>query len=241
VKKVFGSGKVVIEEYLEGPEFSFMSLVNGEIVLPLEIAQDHKRAYDGDKGPNTGGMGAYSPVDAISQEDVGYAYINILKRTAQAMISEGIPFKGVLYGGLMATKTGVKVIEFNARFGDPETEVVLPRMESDLVKVLLTLLENKEIKINWYDIKAFGVVVASKGYPGHYEKGSELSGIEGLTFHMGTKLIDNKFYTDGGRVLMVVSGGKNWKEAKVNTYNKVKKIQSDNIYYRKDIGYQIKE
>ena len=241
VDKIYGDAKVIIEEYLEGVEFTFMSFVNNEIVLPLELAQDFKRAYDGDSGPNTGGMGAYSPVVAIGRDIIKFSYEHILKRVAKALVKENVPFKGVLYGGLMLTKDGVKVIEFNARFGDPETEVVLPRMKSDLVWVINKLLDGEENKIEWYDEKVFGVVLASNGYPSEYQVGYPIEGIEGLVFHMGTKFENGKYYTNGGRVLLVVQGGKTYKDASENVYKLVKKIKCSNLYYRKDIGHSIKE
>ena len=168
----FGKGKVVMEEFLQGPEFSLLTLVNGEQVVPLVIAQDHKRAYDGDKGPNTGGMGAYSPVPVIPQAQIDWALEHIMKPTAKALKSEGCPFCGVLYGGLMLTKDGPKVIEFNARFGDPETEVVLPKLKSDLTQMMLDVLDNKEVTPEFHDEAFLGVVLAANGYPGSYTKTS---------------------------------------------------------------------
>ena len=167
----FGKGKVVIEEYLEGPEFSLLCFVNGHDVYPMPVSQDHKRAYDGDKGPNTGGMGAYTELPFITDEDLDYAMQNIMRRTASAMVEEGCSFCGVLYGGLMKTKQGIKVIEFNARFGDPETEVILPRIKSDICQVFCDVADGKQPTIEWYDFATLGIVLASKGYPGSYDKG----------------------------------------------------------------------
>jgi len=238
VDKKYGDSKVVIEEFLKGPEFSLMAFVNGENVYPMEISQDHKRAYENDKGPNTGGMGAYSPVPIIPNEVVLDAVENIIKRVAKAMVSEGRPFTGILYGGLMNTSSGAKVIEFNARFGDPETEVVLPRLVNDLVEVILGLLNEEEINLKWKDNCTLGVVLASKGYPGNYDKGYPIHNIPKGVYHMGTKYTDC-FETNGGRVLFVVGEGSNFVEASEDAYKKVKNIKCDNLFYRKDIGYQV--
>lgn len=237
----FGEGKVVMEEYLEGPEFSLLALVNGRQMVPLVIAQDHKRAYDGDKGPNTGGMGAYSPVAVIPQAAVDEAVEKIMKPVAAAMVEEGRPFCGVLYGGLMLTENGPKVIEFNARFGDPETEVVLPKIKSDLVRHILDVLEGKETKVEFYEDTFLGVVLASKGYPGSYAKGMPIEGLDEvkqLVFHMGTAQKDGQWVTAGGRVLFVVGRGRNIQEAKEDAYKGVRQIKSDALFYRNDIGYQ---
>ena len=174
----FGEGKVVVEDYLEGPEFSFMCFVSGHKVWPMALAQDHKRAYDGDEGPNTGGMGAYSPLPFVTAEDERYALEKIMQPVADAMIAEGCPFEGVLYGGLMKTARGVEVIEFNARFGDPETEVVLPRLKSDIVDIFCAVAEGRDTQLEWHDFAALGIVLASKGYPGDYEKGHEIKGLD---------------------------------------------------------------
>ena len=239
--KTFGNASVVIEDYLEGPEFSLMAFVNGSKVFPMVIAQDHKRAYDKDLGPNTGGMGAYSPVPIISEAEVKYAVKEIMQKCADALVAENRSFLGVLYGGLMKTKDGIKVIEFNARFGDPETEVVLPRLESDFVDVILDVIDGKDIELKWDKNPRLGVVMASKGYPGSYNKGYEIKGLENtdLVFHMGTKIIDGKYYTDGGRVLLVVGKGKTLKDAQKDAYKNVSKIECENLFYRNDIGYQV--
>ena len=239
--KTFGNASVVIEDFLEGPEFSLMAFVNGSKVFPMVIAQDHKRAYDKDLGPNTGGMGAYSPVPIISEAEVKYAVKEIMQKCADALVAENRSFLGVLYGGLMKTKDGIKVIEFNARFGDPETEVVLPRLESDFVDVILDVIDGKDIELKWDKNPRLGVVMASKGYPGSYNKGYEIKGLENtdLVFHMGTKIIDGKYYTDGGRVLLVVGKGKTLKDAQKDAYKNVSKIECENLFYRNDIGYQV--
>ncbi|PKP21844.1 MAG: phosphoribosylamine--glycine ligase [Bacteroidetes bacterium HGW-Bacteroidetes-20] len=237
----FGDGKVILEQFLEGPEFSLMALVHGETVLPLSIAQDHKRAFDGDQGPNTGGMGAYSPVPIIPREMIDLAVETVMKPAAKAMVAEGNPFTGILYGGLILTPNGPQVIEFNARFGDPETEVVLPKMKSDLLKVILDLLNGVETKIEWHDLCYVGVVLASKGYPNTFEKGIEITGLElvpNTVFHMGTSFKDGKWLNNGGRVLFVVGEGITLKEAQENAYQGINLINSPALFYRKDIGWQ---
>lgn len=238
--KKYGNARVVIEECLVGPEFSLMAFVNGTKVFPMMLSQDHKRAYDNDQGPNTGGMGAYSPVPIITDDDINYAMENIMKPVASAMVKEGRPFVGVLYGGLMKTKDGVKVIEFNARFGDPETEVVLPRLDSDLVDVFNDCIDGKDLDLKWSNKKTLGVVMASIGYPESYKKGYEIEGLDQeLVFHMGTSLKDGKIVNSGGRVLMVVGVGDTLLEAQKNAYEKVSKIKCENLFYRHDIGYQV--
>ena len=237
----FGKGKVVMEEFLQGPEFSLLTLVNGEQVVPLVIAQDHKRAYDGDKGPNTGGMGAYSPVPVIPQAQIEWAVEHIMKPTAKALIAEGCPFCGVLYGGLMLTKDGPKVIEFNARFGDPETEVVLPKLESDLTQMMLDILENMEVSPKFHDDAFLGVVLAANGYPGSYTKNIPLNDPAGLSqqvFCMGVKEENGQLLSNGGRVLIVVGRGKTLKEAQQDAYQGVAKMAHPDLFHRKDIGWQ---
>ena len=234
----YGKGKVVIEEYLEGPEFSFMCFVDGENVYPLQLAQDHKRAYDGDKGPNTGGMGAYSPLPFITEADYNEALNEIMIPTAKAMVNEDTPFKGVLYGGLMKTKKGVKVIEFNARFGDPETEVVLPRLTSDIYDAFMAIIEGNKPVLTWDNKCTIGIVMASKGYPGDYKKGFV---IENATsdniYHMGTKFDENGNYvTNGGRVLFVVASADTLEEANKKANALVNEIKCDNLNHRTDIG-----
>ncbi len=236
----FGEGKVVVEDYLEGPEFSFMCFVSGHRVWPMALAQDHKRAWDGDKGPNTGGMGAYSPLPFITAEDERYALERILQPVADAMVAEGCPFEGVLYGGLMKTAQGIKVIEFNARFGDPETEVVLPRLKSDIVDIFCAVAEGRDTRLEWHDFAALGIVLASKGYPGSYEKGHEITGlenVEGTVYHMGTKADGDRIVTAGGRVLFVVGTGRDLAEARAAALRDVERIGCDNLFHRTDIGH----
>lgn len=234
----FGAPKVVIEECLEGPEFSFMCFVDGENVYPLEMAQDHKRAYDNDLGPNTGGMGAYSPLPFITKEDYEYAMNKIMIPTAKAMVNEGVPFKGVLYGGLMKTKKGIMVIEFNSRFGDPETEVVLPRLTSDIYDAFMAIVDGKKPVLTWDDCYTIGIVLASKGYPGSYEKGFVIEGADNDNiYHMGTKYDDNgNLVTNGGRVLFAVANGKTLEEANKLANKLVDEIKCENLFHRTDIG-----
>ncbi|MBQ6881605.1 MAG: phosphoribosylamine--glycine ligase [Alistipes sp.] len=238
----FGQGKVVVEDFLTGPEFSFMCFVSGENVWPMQLAQDHKRAYDGDKGPNTGGMGAYSPLPFITADDEQFALEQILKPVAAAMVKEGCPFEGVLYGGLMKTPDGVKVIEFNARFGDPETEVVLPRLKSDIVDIFCAVADHTDTELAWHDFATLGIVLASKGYPGDYQKGIEIGGlqdVEGTVYHMGTKASEGKILTNGGRVLFVVGKGATLDEARANALADVARVACDNLFHRTDIGHYV--
>lgn len=250
----FGKGRVVIEDFLTGPEFSLLCFVNGREVFPLSVAQDHKRAFEGDKGPNTGGMGAYSPVPVINAEDEAWALEHIMKPMAAAMVEDGCPFSGLLYGGLMKTPSGIKVIEFNCRFGDPETEVVLPRLETDIYDMFTAITDGGEggsaalmPEIRWSAEPVLGFVMASKGYPGSYGKGFEINGIEAATadpsvrvYQMGTKRDDEgRLVTSGGRVLMVCASGETLRAARDKALEAVSKIRCDNLFYRKDIGHQV--
>lgn len=235
----FGKGRVVVEDFLDGPEFSFMCVVSGNKVYPLAMAQDHKRAFDGDKGPNTGGMGAYSPVPFITEEIRDIALREIIQRTADGLVKEGVPFKGVLYGGLILTKEGPKVIEFNARFGDPETEVVLPRLVSDFYELIEAAVDGKDCETKWSDDAYLGIVLASEGYPGSYRKGAEIKGLENVdaeVYHMGTKRDGKKILTAGGRVLMVVGKGKDLSEANKAAKEQIAKIDCSTLFHRTDIG-----
>lgn len=240
----FGKGRVVIEEFLTGPEFSFMCFVNGSKIIPMPLAQDHKRAFDGDKGPNTGGMGAYTHLPFITDGDIDYSVREVLQKAADAMVAEGCPLSGVLYGGLMKTPQGIKVIEFNARFGDPETEVVLPLLETDIADIFLwgASSDNDTLpEARWSDNVTMGVVMASKGYPGSYDKGFEITGLDKAKahiYHMGTKADDGRFFTNGGRVLMVVNSGSTVAEAKNKVYDAIEEIHCDNLFYRNDIAHQ---
>lgn len=237
----FGAGKVVIEDYLTGPEFSFLCFVDGERVYPMPLSQDHKRAFDGDKGPNTGGMGAYTGLPFITDEDRRFAYTQIMCKAASAMAAEGLPLSGVLYGGLMKTPQGIKVIEFNARFGDPETEVVLPLLESDIYSIFEGVATGTPVATpEWKDEVTMGVVLASKGYPGHYQKGFSIEGLDKVdaqVYHMGTALSEGRYLTNGGRVLMVVGSGPGLAQASKKVYEQVRKIECDNLFYRNDIAH----
>ncbi len=236
----YGKDKVVIEEYLEGPEFSFLCFVDGKNVYPLELSQDHKRAFDDDEGPNTGGMGAYSPLPFITKEDREEALEKIMKPTAAALVDDDSSFTGVLYGGLMKTKDGIKVIEFNCRFGDPETEVVLPRLESDLFVAFNKVIDHEDPELVWDNQVYLGVVLASEGYPGSYEKMHAINGLEKVTgkvYAMGVKIVDGQTYNNGGRVLIIVEKADTVAKAREKALDDIKKIESDNLFYRSDIGH----
>ena len=206
----------------------------------MVLAQDHKRAFDGDEGPNTGGMGAYSPLPFITAEDEAFALEKVMQRTADALCEEGCPFTGVLYGGLMKTPQGIQVIEFNARFGDPETEVVLPRLKSDIYEIFSAVADGRDPgQAEWHDIATLGIVLASKGYPGSYEKGHEIMGtdqVDGVMYHMGTALNQGRLVSSGGRVMIVVCRGADLKQARDRALEEVRKIDCDNLFYRSDIG-----
>ena len=240
----FGKGRVVVEDFLDGPEFSFMCVVGGRKVYPLALAQDHKRAFEGDSGPNTGGMGAYSPVDFITAEVRDRALTDIMQATADALADEGVPFYGVLYGGLILTDEGPKVIEFNARFGDPETEVVLPRLESDIYALFTAALEGKDFPLEWSSRCYLGIVLAADGYPGSYPKGFRLEDVEKSAcgvYHMGTaRDTDGNLVSAGGRVLMVVGSGSDMKAAREAALADAERIAAGgSLFFRRDIGHKV--
>lgn len=245
-KKFGESGnKVVIEEFLTGPEVSVLSFTDGKTVKPMVSSKDHKRALDGDKGLNTGGMGTISPNPYYTDELAEECMETIFKPTIAAMQKEGRPFKGCLYFGLMMTPKGPKVIEYNARFGDPEAQVVLPRLKTDILDIVDAVIDEKldEIDIEWSDDCSACVVMASGGYPESYKKGIEMFGmddngqVDGATiYHAGTKYSDGKFYTNGGRVLGVTATGKTLDEALEKAYKAVESISFDGAHYRHDIG-----
>lgn len=244
-KNKFGTSgaKVVVEEFLEGEEFSLLAFVRGVEVYPMVVAQDHKRAYNQDQGPNTGGMGAYAPVPQISEVLIQEAVESILKPTAYGLSEEGRAFTGVLYAGLIVTKTGPKVIEFNARFGDPETQVVLQRLESDFAENIDDLLKGKRPDIKWkQDGYSLGVVVAADGYPDMYQREIPLPNFSELqgknVYYAGVKEKDEKLVSDGGRVYLVESSGKTLKEAQDAVYGILKKVSTDGTFYRDDIGFR---
>ncbi len=244
--KVFGSAgsRVVIEEFLTGPEISVLAFTDSKTIKPMVSAQDHKRAYDNDKGPNTGGMGTFSPSRIYDAALADECMENIFLPTVNAMNAEGRTFKGVLYFGLMKTPEGVKVIEYNCRFGDPETQVVLPRLKTDLLDIFNAVVDERldEIAIEWTDNAAVCVVLASGGYPKKYEKGYPIDGIKhaeslgALVFHAGTTYNDGTFKTNGGRVLGVTAVGDNLDSAIKKAYEYVDLISFKDMHYRKDIG-----
>ena len=236
------SSKVVIEEFLDGEEFSFMSFVHAGQIYPMVIAQDHKRAYDGDRGPNTGGMGAYSPVPQISVDVVQEAYEKVVAPTVEAMAAEGTPFTGILYAGLILTEDGPKVIEFNARFGDPEAQVVLPRMASDFGEFMTALMESEPYELNWNDDAVLGVVIAAEGYPENAIKGAvpgfKSTDRQGLdVFHAGTKLEGDDYVGNGGRVILIAAKAETLKEAQADVYHSLRDLKWDGFFYRTDIGW----
>jgi len=233
------NNQVVIEEYLEGFEFSLMCFVCNEVVIPMEIAQDHKRAYDHDEGLNTGGMGCYSPVKKITPKIVEEAMEKVMRPIAKAMVEEGTPFTGFLYGGLMLCEDGIKTIEFNARFGDPEAEVILPRLKSDFIEVILKVMNEEYVDLKWDDKVTLGVVMASDKYPQSSTKGAIIKGladVDARIFHMGTTFKDGNYVTDGGRVLLVMAKGNTLEEAYDKVYKDVHKIDCEKLFYRSDIG-----
>lgn len=233
---------VVIEEFLEGEEFSFMSFVHEGRIYPMPLSQDHKRAYDGDRGPNTGGMGAYSPVPQIPDSARREAFRHIVVPAVEAMEQEGSPFSGILYAGLILTTEGPKVIEFNARFGDPETQVVLPLMKSDFGQFMKALLSGEEYNLEWAEKAMLGVVVAAEGYPDAPVRGSQLpdlSLLKGVSVcHAGTAWQDSGFISNGGRVLLVYAEGGSISEAAHTVYAELSKHRWDGLFYRSDIGWR---
>jgi phosphoribosylamine--glycine ligase len=238
------SSRVVIEEFLDGEEFSYMSFVHDGQIYPMVVAQDHKRAYDGDRGPNTGGMGAYSPVPQISDAMVKEAYDKVVVPTVEAMAAEGTPFTGILYAGLILTDKGPKVIEFNARVGDPETQVVLPRMASDFGEFMTALMDGKPFDLKWDDKAMLGVVIAADRYPGDVVKGATLPNLDVLSarglevFHAGTKLNGTGFVGNGGRVLLITAKADSLKEAQVEVYKGLSQLEWNGFFYRTDIGWR---
>ena len=250
--KQFGSAgdKIVIEEFMTGREVSVLCYCDGTHIAPMTSAQDHKRAKDGDKGLNTGGMGTFSPSPFYTKEVDEFCKKYIYQPSVDAMKAEGREFKGIIFFGLMLTEDGPKVLEYNARFGDPETQVVLPRMKNDIVDVFEACIDGTldKIELQFEDNAAVCVVLASDGYPVSYEKGFEIKGLDNFkdkdsyfVFHAGTKLSDGKIVTNGGRVLGVTATGRDLKEARANAYEETKWIDFDNKYMRNDIGKAIDE
>ena len=253
VDMMFGGGlggagaEVVIEEFMEGEEASFFALCDGEHALPLATAQDHKRAFDGDKGPNTGGMGAYSPAPVMTEAISAQVMERMVMPTLRALKAMGTPYKGVLFVGVMVTKDGPKLVEYNARFGDPETQVLMLRMMSDIVPAVIACADGElgHFSLRWYDDVALTVIMATKGYPGDYGKGSVIHGlgeaakIEGVEiFHAGTVSKDGQILANGGRVLNICATGKTVLEAQQRAYQAVDKIDWPEGFCRRDIGWQ---
>jgi phosphoribosylamine--glycine ligase len=248
-QKVFGSAgaKVVVEDFLDGEEASLLAFVDGETIVPMVSAQDHKRVNDGDQGPNTGGMGAYSPAPVLTPELNRQVLENILKPTLAGLKKRGIVYKGVLYAGLMITKDGPQVIEYNCRFGDPETQVILPRLKSDFLDICLSVAQGKlsSVAVEWDERCSAGVVMAAPGYPGHYPKGADITGLKDVAalpnvfvYHAGTTSKENTTVTNGGRVLCVTGLGADIRQALHNAYQAVEIIHFEGVHYRKDIGWR---
>jgi len=248
----FGSAgaEVVIEEFMQGEEASFFALCDGEHALALATAQDHKRAFDGDKGPNTGGMGAYSPAPVMTEAMCARVMEEMIKPTLRALDAMGSPYKGVLYAGVMVTKDGPKLVEYNARFGDPECQVLMLRMMSDILPALIACADGqlKNFDLRWFDDVALTVILATKGYPGEYGRGSPIAGLdeaaklEGVEiFHAGTVMKDGHILANGGRVLNVCAIGKTVTEAQRRAYAAVDKINWPEGFCRRDIGWQAVE
>ena len=244
-KRAFGSAgdRVLVEECLDGVEVSLLAFTDGKTVVPMVPACDYKRVFDGDKGPNTGGMGAYSPPAFFDEDMTDLVKRIVLEPTVAAMTKEGKPYRGVLYAGIMVTDEGPKVLEFNARFGDPENQVMMPRLKSDLVEVMLAVIEQRldEVEVEWSEQACVGVVMASGGYPGGYEKGFAVSGLDVVdedvaVFHAGTKTKDGRVVTDGGRVLTVAATGGTIAEAREKAYSNVARVHFEGCHYRKDIA-----
>lgn len=248
VERAFGSAgeQVIIEEFLKGEEVSLMAFCDGHTVVPMVSAQDHKRVFSGDKGPNTGGMGAYSPAPVATPALCKEIEERVLQPTLKAMAQEGRAFKGILYAGMMLTEQGPRVLEFNARFGDPETQVILPRLKTDLVEIIWAVIEEKlaSLKIEWREEACVSVVMASGGYPGNYEKGFVINGLgnvpeDVVVFHSGTSLQEEgKIVTAGGRVLAVTALGNSLREAVDLAYCGVKTINFQGAHFRDDIAYR---
>ncbi len=246
VDNKFGNAgsRVVVEEFLTGQEVSMLAFSDGKTIVPMVSSQDHKRIWDGDKGLNTGGMGAYSPAPIYTADIHEIVVPQVLEATIKAMEQEGRPFAGILYAGLMLTADGPKVLEFNARFGDPETQAVLPRLKSDLVEIFLAIIDGRlaEMNIEWHEEAAVCVVMASGGYPESSDKGRVITGLKeaeeagAIVFHAGTKETDGNIVTNGGRVLGISALGKDIAEAIDNAYKGVKQITFENMQYRTDIG-----
>ena len=247
--QIFGNAgaRVVLEEFMEGEEASLLAFTDGKTVVPMIAAQDHKRIFDNDEGPNTGGMGTYAPAPVMTDVLRLKATERVLKPVVAAMAEEGTPYQGCLYAGLMINGDSVKVVEFNCRFGDPETQVIMPLLDGDLADIMLACATGTldEVEVAWHDKAAVCVVMASGGYPGKYENGKEITGLADanadeatVVFHAGTKAVDGKIVTAGGRVLGVTSVDKNIRDARDRAYAAVEKVKFDQVFYRKDIAWR---
>ncbi len=247
VERIFGDSgnRIILEDCLEGEEASMLVFTDGKNIMPLESSQDHKRIFDNDIGPNTGGMGAYSPAPVVTKDMLEEIIKNVFRPVIDGLKKEGKVYKGVLYAGLMITKNGPMVLEFNVRFGDPETQAILPRLKSDLADIMMACTDGTldKIDVKWDKSPCISVVCASKGYPDEYEKNKEIFGLEEakkikdvIIFHAGTKNKNGKILTNGGRVLGVTSLGKDIESAKLNVYNAIEHIKFEGMQYRKDIG-----
>ena len=247
--QIFGNAgaRVVLEEFMEGEEASLLAFTDGKTVVPMIAAQDHKRIFDNDEGPNTGGMGTYAPAPVMTDVLRLKATEIVLKPVVAAMAAEGTPYQGCLYAGLMINGDSVKVVEFNCRFGDPETQVIMPLLDGDLAEIMLACATGTldEVEVAWHDKAAVCVVMASGGYPGKYENGKEITGLAEanadeatVVFHAGTKAVEGKVVTAGGRVLGVTSVDKNIRDARDRAYAAVEKVKFDQVFYRKDIAWR---
>jgi phosphoribosylamine--glycine ligase len=237
--------RVFIEDFIDGEEASVLGISDGDTIVPFVAAQDHKRIFDDDKGPNTGGMGAYAPAPVIDKEKFKRTHNEVLKPTIEGMKREGIPFKGILYGGLIVSGNDIKVLEFNVRFGDPEAQVILPLLNEKLGDLIQGSITGKlnGMHFSFSDKTAITVILSSGGYPGSYEKGKEITGLNELSdeiivFHAGTKYENGKYYTNGGRVLNITALGNSFQEAREKVYSEIDKISFEGAHYRRDIGHR---
>lgn len=247
VKGLFGDAgrRIIVEDYLEGDEATFLVFTDGETIVPMVSSEDHKRVYDGDRGPNTGGMGAIAPSPLLDKEGEAIIIERIIRPVIRAMEMEGRGYRGILYTGLMICKDGPRVLEFNARFGDPEAEAVLPLLDTDIVDIIESIISGRlnQVAVRWKNGASACVVLASKGYPGAYTNGVEIKGLSGINdtdvlmvFHAGTSIDNGRLVTSGGRVLCVTAVGKDIKDARDRAYSGISKIDFDGIHFRKDIG-----
>lgn len=237
--------KVFVEDFIDGEEASVLCISDGKNIIPFVAAQDHKRIFDGDKGPNTGGMGAYAPAPIMTEERLAFVHTNILQKTVDAMQKEGIPFKGILYAGIIVKGKEINVLEFNVRFGDPEAQVIIPLLNGKLGDLFQASYNGTldKTSVSFKKEHAITVVISSRGYPGTYEKGIEISGLDAvpddiIIFHAGTKKVGGRYLTNGGRVLNVTATGKTLLEAKNKVYRNINTVSFNDAYYRKDIGHR---